>query len=312
MCHLQAKGILWFQRRNSLFRSGGEKGDYFMKKIREVVRMFRSKPTLEGAGVRLKRAIGFSEVPQFDPFLLLDDIHSDDPADYVAGFPWHPHRGIETVTYMIEGVVEHGDSMGNKGSIRSGDVQWMTAGSGIIHQEMPQAKEDTLRGLQLWVNLPRSHKMMRPRYRGIEAAQIPEYRLPNGTAVKVIAGRYGGKEGPVRDLVQSPEYFDVSIPAGGEFSHGAPDHYTVFAYVLAGEGTCGPSSATPVVSENLVLFSSGEGIVVRAGARELRFLLMAGAPLGEPVAWRGPIVMNTEEELDLAFHEYRTGNFIKG
>ncbi len=283
-----------------------------MKTIREVARVFRSKLTLEGAGVRLKRAIGFSEVPQFDPFLLLDDIHSGDPADYVAGFPWHPHRGIETVTYVIEGIVEHGDSMGNKGAIRSGDVQWMTAGSGIVHQEMPQPKEGNFRGLQLWVNLPKSHKMMRPRYRGIEADQIPELRLPNGTLLKVIAGQYRGKEGPVKDIIRSPEYFDVAIPEGGDFSHRVPHDHTAFVYALAGEGSLGPSPGTPLVSETVILLGPGEDIMARAGGRGLRFLLISGEPLREPVSWRGPIVMNTEEELDLAFHEYRTGNFIKG
>lgn len=281
-----------------------------MASIREVARQHRSRPTLEGAGVHLKRAIGWGDPYEFDPFLLLDDIHSSKPEDYTAGFPWHPHRGIETVTYVLDGVVEHGDSIGNRGAIRSGDVQWMTAGSGIVHQEMPQAMRGDFRGLQLWVNLPRSHKMMGPRYRGIEAAEIPACRLPNGTVVKVVAGRFGEYEGPAGDLVREPVYLDVTLPAGCEFTHAVPAHHTCFAYVLEGAGTLGAESA--VSAETVALLGPGEAVVARAGAeRGLRFLLFSGEPLAEPIAWRGPIVMNTQEELDVAFREYRDGTFLK-
>jgi quercetin 2,3-dioxygenase len=282
-----------------------------MKEMREVKKLYGSKPTREGAGVRLKRAIGWGDPYEFDPFLLLDDIHSSNPDDYVAGFPWHPHRGIETVTYVLEGVVEHGDSIGNRGAIRSGDVQWMTAGSGIVHQEMPQPMKGDFRGLQLWVNLPRSHKMMRPRYRGIEAGEIPACTLPDGTVVKVVAGRFGDCEGPAGDLVRAPEYLDVEVPSGREFTHRVPAQHTCFAYVLTGEGTVGGGHGTPVSAENVVLLGPGEGIAVRAAGRGLHFLLVWGEPLHEPIAWRGPIVMNTDEELDVAFREYRDGTFIK-
>jgi redox-sensitive bicupin YhaK (pirin superfamily) len=282
-----------------------------MKTIREVASLYRSRPTIEGAGVHLKRAVGWGDPYEFDPFLLLDDFHSRNPADYVAGFPWHPHRGIETVTYMLEGVVAHGDSIGNRGEIRSGDVQWMTAGGGIVHQEMPQPHEGDFRGTQLWVNLPRSHKMMEPRYRGIEADQIPECRLENGALVKVIAGRYGECVGPVTDLVLSAEYLDVTLPVRRAFAHPTPPGHTCFAYVLTGEGFVGSGQGAAVSTENVVLFGPGDSVAARAGADGMRFLLLTGEPLGEPIAWRGPIVMNTEEELDTAWRELREGTFLK-
>jgi quercetin 2,3-dioxygenase len=277
---------------------------------RKVKAVYEGNPTLEGAGVRLKRVFGFNEVPRFDPFLLLDDFGSRDPADYVAGFPWHPHRGIETVTYMLHGRVEHGDSLGNKGKITDGQVQWMTAGSGIIHQEMPQEQPDFLRGIQLWVNLSAVDKMMSPRYRDIQAGEIPESQSANGLSVKVVAGRYGRLRGPVRDIVCHPEYLDVRLPAGLEFRHEVENGHTVFAYALEGEGTC-PADGTSLREGTLAHFGDGGAVVLGAGGRGLRFLLVSGKPIGEPIAWRGPIAMNTKEELALAFEELRNGTFIK-
>ncbi len=284
-----------------------------MNAVRDPDLIFPSQPTLEGAGVRLRRGVGHdrSLIERFDPFLLLDDIHSTDADDYVAGFPWHPHRGIETVTYVIRGEVDHGDSIGNRGAIGSGDVQWMTAGSGIVHQEMPQRYPGDMRGLQLWVNLPASHKMMSPRYRDVPAATIPECRLDNGTTIKVVAGRVNGCEGPVADIVRSPEYFDVSVPARGSFTHPTVGSHTVFAYILEGGGTFSPGSRNPTGENHVVLYGPGESVSVHGGDTGVRFLLFAGEPLREPVAWRGPIVMNTQAELDLAFREYRDGTFIK-
>jgi len=282
-----------------------------MNSVRDVIEILPAKPTREGAGVRLKRAVGYDQVPRFDPFLLLDDIHSADPRDYVAGFPWHPHRGIETVTYVVKGLVEHGDSIGNRGTIGSGDVQWMTAGSGIVHQEMPQARRGDWRGLQLWVNLPASHKMMPPRYRDVLRDSIPEVEGDPGATVKVIAGRYRGTVGPVHDIVRPPEYLDVSVSPGAEFRHGIDSGHTAFAYMLGGAGAFGPGDGTEVEGDRVVRFGAEGKVVARAGARGLRFLLVSGEPLNEPVAWRGPIVMNTEEELDQAFREYREGTFLR-
>ncbi len=284
-----------------------------MNAVRQPDLIFPSQPTLEGAGVRLRRGVGHdrSLIERFDPFLLLDDIHSTDADDYVAGFPWHPHRGIETVTYVIRGEVDHGDSIGNRGAIGSGDVQWMTAGSGIVHQEMPQRYPGDMRGLQLWVNLPASHKMMSPRYRDVPAATIPECRLDDGTTIKVVAGRVNGCEGPVTDIVRSPEYLDVSVPAKGSFTHPTVGSHTVFAYVLEGDGTFGPGVRSAASEDHVVLYGPGESVSIRGGDDGVRFLLFAGEPLREPVAWRGPIVMNTQAELDLAFREYRDGTFIK-
>jgi redox-sensitive bicupin YhaK (pirin superfamily) len=282
-----------------------------MPEERKVQRQTRSQPTLEGAGVHLHRALGFDEVPIFDPFLLLDDFRADDPDHYLAGFPWHPHRGIETITYVLEGEVAHGDSMGNQGVIGGGDVQWMTAGSGIIHQEMPQGDiEGRMYGFQLWANLPANQKMMAPRYREIKSGQIPEVKLASGTRVKVICGRVGATTGPVRDIVTDPEYLDVTIPAGSNFEHPTTPGHTVFAYVIGGTGSFG-ATETRAKNRDLLLFDDGDRLRVSAGEEEVRFLLISGLPLAEPVAWRGPIVMNTREELETAFREYREGTFIK-
>ncbi|MGD1047204.1 MAG: pirin family protein [Candidatus Krumholzibacteriaceae bacterium] len=296
--------------------------------IRKIRRILKAKPTLEGAGVHLKRAFGWHHVPELDPFLLLDDFHSARPEDYLAGFPWHPHRGIETITYVIEGKVEHGDSMGNKGVISSGDVQWMTAGSGIIHQEMPKGRADGhLWGFQLWANLPASHKMMEPRYRGIEAREIPKV-VVGGGAAKVICGEVEGVRGPVRDVVTEPEYIDVTLPPGASFNRRVRRGHTAFAYVIEGAGTFQPDGdpfdyeieghnyfdmkrESVIGPESLVIFDEGDEVAVSAGASGVRFLLVSGKPIGEPVAWWGPIVMNTQEELRVAFEEYERGTFLK-
>ncbi len=282
-----------------------------MADARKVQRHTKSQPTTEGAGVYLHRALGFNEVPFFDPFLLLDDFRADDPDRYMAGFPWHPHRGIETITYVLEGEVEHSDSLGNQGVIGSGDVQWMTAGSGIIHQEMPQGDiEGRMYGFQLWANLPEADKMMAPRYREVKAAQIPEVVMADGTKIKIICGRLGETVGPIQDIVTAPEYLDVTIPAGGAFEHQIPRGHTVFAYVIGGSGRFG-ATETPAQNRDLLLFDDGDRLTVSTDGDEVRFLLISGLPLAEPVAWRGPIVMNTREELETAFREYREGTFVK-
>jgi len=280
-----------------------------MTQIRRVSKVWKSQPTIEGAGVHLKRAFGFHQVPELDPFLLLDDFHSENPDDYMAGFPWHPHRGIETVTYMIKGKMRHGDSMGNNGVIESGEIQWMSAGSGIVHSEMPEQDEGLLWGFQLWVNLPSSKKMMEPRYQDIKTDEIPELVLDNGTKVKVLCGEVRDLKGPVKDIVVDPEYIDVTIPPGAEFEHPVKMGYTVLAYVLEGRGSFGGKETIGV--ENLVVFSDGDKVVVSSGDEHVRFILVSGKPIGEPVAWRGPIVMNTQEELQIAFREYNEGTFIK-
>ena len=300
-----------------------------MHAIRKIRKVLKAKPTMEGAGVHLNRVFGFSELPLFDPFLLLDDFRSDTPAHYLKGFPWHPHRGIETITYVLKGDVEHGDSLGNKGIIGAGDVQWMTAGSGIIHQEMPKGDgHGKMYGFQLWANLPSRAKMMDPRYRDVAAAQIPEVRLPDDTAVRIIAGAVSGTKGPVQDIVIDPEYIDVTVPAGSEFRHPTKRGYTVFAYVIEGQGYfCREKDPftyemeginyfdiqrEPFVDNGkLVLFDDGDEIVVSTEAHQVRFLLISGKPIGEPVAWYGPIVMNTRDELRIAFEEYEQGTFIK-
>jgi quercetin 2,3-dioxygenase len=297
--------------------------------IRKINKVWQSKPTLEGAGVHLHRGFGYDQVPQFDPFLLLDDFRGDDPLDYLKGFPWHPHRGIETITYVLAGEVDHSDSLGNRGVIAPGDVQWMTAGSGIIHQEMPKGDDQgRMYGFQLWANLPASHKMMEPRYRDVKGAHIPEVVLPQGVNVKIICGRVNGTAGPVRDIVTEPEYLDVSVPAGAEFRHPLRRGHTAFAYVIEGEGYFDPERdayAHEVVGANyfdfdrrcvcgnrtIILYGDGDEVVVAAPTSPLRFLLISGAPIGEPVAWYGPIVMNTREELQFAFKEYEEGTFIK-
>jgi len=300
-----------------------------MPTIRKIRKVLKSKPTVEGAGVHLKRAFGFSEVPVFDPFLLLDDFRSDNPDHYVKGFPWHPHRGIETITYVLDGDVEHGDSLGNKGTISSGDVQWMTTGSGIIHQEMPKGDvKGKMYGFQLWANLPSREKMMDPRYRDVANEQIPEVKLPNGTTIKIISGEVSGIKGPVQDIVIDPEYIDVTVPANSEFRHPTKQGHTVFAYIIDGRGFfCREKNPftyevegrnyfdiqrDPFVGNGTsVLFDDGDEIMVFTEEHKVRFLLISGKPIGEPVAWYGPIVMNTHEELQTAFEEYKQGTFIK-
>jgi redox-sensitive bicupin YhaK (pirin superfamily) len=281
-----------------------------MGDFRSVNKVFTGKPTLEGAGVRLHRVFGFNEVPLFDPFLMLDDFGSAEPDDYTAGFPWHPHRGIKTVTYMLHGSVAHGDSLGNSGVIRDGQIQWMTAGGGIIHQEMPERQPDYLRGLQLWVNLPGRDKMMVPRYRDIARDACPTVQTKTGAEVRVIAGRFGNARGPVKDIVIDPGYIDVRVPAGARFEHEIPENHKVFAYVLDGSG-CFDAGQDPLPQGRLALYGPGRAVSVTAGKDGVRFVLISGRPLGEPVAWGGPIVMNTQAELDQAFREYQAGTFIK-
>lgn len=280
-----------------------------MDKIRKIKNVWVCKPTLEGAGVKLCRVFGFYEVPELDPFLLLDDFHSENPKDYVKGFPWHPHRGIETVTYMISGTIEHGDNLGNSGSINSGDVQWMTAGSGIIHQEMPREYNGMFQGFQLWVNLPKSHKMMEPRYRGITTDDISSVEIKKDIWVKIIAGEISGKKGPVHDLIVDCQYFDIEIRNSATFDYPIKNGYNAFAYIYSGEASFNGESYFG--ARTLVLFDDSGIIRASASKKGSRFLIAAGKPLQEPVAWRGPIVMNTEEELDIAFEEYMNGTFIK-
>jgi len=282
-----------------------------MDGARTVVNVSKSRPTIEGAGVRLKRAFGYDDVPGFDPFLMFDDFSSDNPDDYLAGFPWHPHRGIETVTYMLGGLVEHGDSMGNKGAIGPGELQWMTAGSGIVHQEMPRRTKGMLAGFQLWVNLPARHKMMDPRYRDIKATDPPVVTQKSGVRVKVIAGEVDGSIGPVRDIVADPQYLDITVPARMSFEHPVKKGHTAFAYVVEGEGDFAAGRESLAGPESILLFGDGDRVSIRALDRSLRFLLVSGKPIGEPVAWGGPIVMNTQEELETAFKEYENGTFLK-
>ena len=284
-----------------------------MDKIRKIKVTLKSRPTFEGAGVRLKRAFGYAD-DSLDPFLLLDDFHSDNPRDYMAGFPWHPHRGIETITYMLHGKIEHGDSLGNGGVIEAGDVQWMTAGSGIIHQEMPKKENhDTLLwGFQLWANLPASHKMMDPRYRDIKSSQIPETSLnDNKVTVKILCGEINGIKGPVQDIITDPEYLDVKISPQSEFIHHIKEGYNVIAYIIKGEGFFDEDKKELVKKETLVIYRDGDKIKISTENSEVRFLLISGKPLRESVAWRGPIVMNTDQELMVAFQEYQNGTFIK-
>ena len=279
--------------------------------VRRVEHVLPPVDTVEGAGVRLKRLFGHGEVPMLDPFLLLDHFGSSNPLDYEAGFPWHPHRGIETVTYMLNGRVEHGDTLGNSGVIGSGDVQWMSAGSGLMHQEMPKRVEGTMDGFQLWVNLPKSLKMSEPQYRGLVAKEFPTVRRPDGTSVKVVAGTFDGVRGPVEGIPVDPTYLDVSVPAGGEFVHAPPRGHTAFGFVLDGEGRMDPSEAAPLRPNHVGVYGDGDAVRIRAGASGVRFLFVSGRPLREPVAWYGPIVMNTREELMEAVTELRHGDFIK-
>ncbi len=297
--------------------------------IRLVKKLIKSKPTLEGAGVHLRRAFGFGSTSEYDPFLLLDDFRNDIPADFLAGFPWHPHRGIETITYVLAGTVEHGDSMGNQGAIAAGDVQWMTAGSGIIHQEMPKGDATgRMHGFQLWANLPASQKMTTPRYQEVKSLDIPTVTDDDGTAARIVCGTFWGKSGPVDGIATDPTYLDVSVPPGKRKSLPVEVTRHAFAYVFAGSGkfcnASGPLAvptegvgwldmAPPAEADNrsLVLFDRGDEVVVQAGDEGIRFLLVSGKPLQEPVAWYGPIVMNTQEQLQKAFEEIREGTFLK-
>jgi len=297
--------------------------------IRPIQRLVKAKPTMEGAGVHLRRAFGFGNTSDFDPFLLLDDFRNDDPALYAAGFPWHPHRGIETITYILEGKVEHGDSLGNEGVIGPGDVQWMTAGSGIIHQEMPKGdKAGHMGGFQLWANLPAAHKMREPRYRDVKSKDIPEISAGQGVKIKIICGEVQGTKGSVQDIVTDPAYLDVTVPAQTEFLHPTPEGHTVFAYIIEGgavfckekepfsydaegENYFDIQRSSSLGNGTLVLFGEGGQVVVTTEDEAVRFLLLSGKPIREPVAWYGPIVMNTREELQTAFEEYEKGTFIK-
>ena len=297
--------------------------------IRPVKRLISATPHTEGAGVKLRRAFGFGNTSEFDPFLLFDDFRNDRPADYLAGFPWHPHRGIETITYVLAGNVEHGDSLGNRGSLSAGDVQWMTAGSGIMHQEMPQGDaHGRMHGFQLWANLPANLKMTAPRYQDIASADIPEVIDDDGTRVRVIVGDFWGKQGPVEGVAADPQYIDVSVPPGRRKRLKVDTTRHAFAYVFAGSGTFRDASDPRGVlteatdgsdtvrrdeagNRSLVLFDSGDEVVVQAGDEGIRFLLVSGKPLEEPVAWYGPIVMNTQDQLRQAFTELENGTFLK-
>jgi quercetin 2,3-dioxygenase len=293
--------------------------------VRPVKKMMHTTPAREGAGVRLQRAFGFGDTSEFDPFLLLDDFRNDNPKDYLAGFPWHPHRGIETITYVLAGNVEHGDSLGNRGSLEAGDVQWMTAGSGILHQEMPKGDEQgRMHGFQLWANLPAALKMTRPRYQDVAARDIPDVVDDDGTRVRVIVGDFWGKKGPVEGVAADPRYLDVSVPPGKRKQLPVERSRHAFAYVFAGSGSFRDASAPRAVqneltgqwdreagNRSLIVFDRGDEITVQAGDEGIRFLLVSGKPLEEPVAWYGPIVMNTEDQLRQAYEELRAGTFIK-
>jgi hypothetical protein len=295
--------------------------------IRPIKRTVEARPTLEGAGVRLRRAFGFGETDDFDPFLLFDDFRNENPEDYLAGFPWHPHRGIETITYVLAGEVHHGDSLGNKGTLGMGDVQWMTAGSGILHQEMPTGDaRGRMHGFQLWSNLPSSLKMTQPRYQDISSDHIPEVTDDDGTKVRIICGNFWGQNGPVNGIAADPRYLDVWVPPGMSKSLPVERTHHAFAYIFQGSGTFRDASQPrPVQTEDasggvrydmagnrsLILFDTGDRITVQAGDEGIRFLLISGRPLEEPVAWHGPIVMNTQEELRQAIMELRNGTFIK-
>ncbi len=278
---------------------------------RSIVQRFAGVPTVEGAGVRLRRSFSNREVPLFDPFLLLDRFGSSNPEDYLAGFPWHPHRGIETVTYVLNGQVAHGDTLGNSGVIGSGDVQWMNSGSGIIHQEMPRRTEGTMSGFQLWVNLPAQEKMSVPAYRGLVAKEIPEVVTDAGDRVKVVAGTFGTVEGPVKGIPVDPTYLDVQVPPGGSFTHSPRSGHTVFAHTVDGSGAFDGTDVAPVSGGETLLFGPGGPVRAKAGDAGLRFLLVSGRPLHEPVAWYGPIVMNRNDELITAMRELERGDFLK-
>ena len=298
--------------------------------IRPVKKIIESKPTMEGAGVHLRRAFGFGDTKEFDPFLLLDDFRNDNPDEYKAGFPWHPHRGIETITYVLAGEVEHGDSLGNRGLMGAGDVQWMTAGSGIMHQEMPRGDaQGRMHGFQLWANLPRALKMTAPRYQDIKTADIPEVIDDDGTKVRVVVGDFWDKTGPVEGVAADPRYLDISVPPGKRKTFKVEVDRHAFAYIFAGSGSFNSASKPfGVLTEkevdglelkireqtgnrSLVVFDRGDEVTVQAGEQGIRFLLVSGKPIEEPVAWYGPIVMNTQAELNQAVNELRNGTFIK-
>jgi len=304
--------------------------------IRPVKRITQARPAIEGAGVRLRRAFGFGDTAEYDPFLLFDDFRNENPADYLAGFPWHPHRGIETITYVLAGTVEHGDSLGNSGTLAAGDVQWMTAGSGILHQEMPQGDpRGRMHGFQLWANLPSKLKMSAPRYQDVSARDIPEIVDDDGTSVRVVCGSFWGATGPVDGIAADPRYLDIHVPPGHRKVLPVETTRHAFAYVFDGSGTFRdaslpravqtervgapqplepapvPALAEDAVDRTLVLFDRGDEVVIQAGEHGIRFLLVSGQPIEEPVAWYGPIVMNTEEELRRAWSELRDGTFIK-
>ena len=298
--------------------------------IRPVKHNLIAQRTIEGAGVRLHRAFGFGNTSEFDPFLLFDDFRNDRPHDYLAGFPWHPHRGIETITYVLAGTVAHGDSLGNQGRLGAGDVQWMTAGRGILHQEMPQGDAaGRMHGFQLWANLPASLKMTAPRYQEVTAADIPEIVDDDGTRVKVVVGSFWGKRGPVDGIAADPMYLDISVPPGRRKTLPVETTRHAFAYVFAGAGsfrdasaphgvltdTTGEVDEAPVLdlsgNRTLILFDRGDEVTVQAGPDGVRFLLVSGRPLGEPVAWHGPIVMNTRDEIRQALSDLQSGNFIR-
>jgi redox-sensitive bicupin YhaK (pirin superfamily) len=278
---------------------------------REVVRVVTPEPVVEGAGVHLRRSIATPTLDHVDPFLLLDHFHSVNPTDYEPGFPFHPHRGIETVTYVLEGEVRHGDSLGNRGAIGNGDVQWMTAGSGILHEEMPQVKPEGIHGFQLWVNLPAREKMTRPRYQEIRSASIPEASDNGGARVRVVAGRAAGEEGPVTGIAAEPLYLDVALAPKDEFRQAVPRGHAVFAYVFEGEGRFGGPEGKLVGSPRLVLFGDGDRVEVRAGEKPVRFLLAAAKPWNEPIARYGPFVMNTRQEIEDTLRDLRSGRFIR-
>ncbi|WP_319516366.1 pirin family protein [uncultured Cohaesibacter sp.] len=298
--------------------------------IRPILSTTQAQETMEGAGVRLHRAFGFHDPKQCDPFLLFDDFRGDDPEDFIRGFPWHPHRGIETITYVLNGTVEHGDSLGNHGSLGAGDIQWMTAGSGIMHQEMPKGNEKgQMHGFQLWANLPASLKMTAPRYQDVEAKEIPQIIDDDGTSVKVVVGEFWGKRGPVDGIAADPLYLDIFVPAGVRKRFKIDTYRNAFAYVFEGAGKFDNSSKPRGIllekevmgeevnirdmsgNRTLINFGTGDEVEVLAGPQGVRFLLVSGAPLQEPVAWHGPIVMNTKQEIHQAIHELRNGTFIK-
>jgi len=298
--------------------------------LRPTLETRQAIPTMEGAGVKLHRAFGFQDPSELDPFLLFDDFRNEKPQDFEAGFPWHPHRGIETITYVLKGTVDHGDSLGNTGTLGAGDVQWMTAGSGILHQEMPHGNTSgQMHGFQLWANLPSSLKMTAPRYQDVEGKDIPEVIDDDGTRVKVIVGSFWGKSGPVDGIAADPQYLDIFVPAGVKKTFKVDTYRRAFAYVFEGAGAFADASAPEGVllekevageevnirdlsgNRTLIRFGTGEEVTVQAGDEGVRFLLISGAPLQEPVAWHGPIVMNTQEELQTAIRDLRNGTFIK-